>query len=106
MFVLVVAIACLTIAVMSFFPALSDLVMTGPASHTDVAAGIVFGLVGLIAARTYRRYSRGARYLRNHSGEGLGQHLEPQVAPVPGWSAVGPAVMVPVSAAKAPAAEH
>ncbi|MET7997722.1 hypothetical protein ABZU76_43245 [Amycolatopsis sp. NPDC005232] len=105
-FVLVVAIACLTIAVMSFFPALPDLVLTGPASHTNVAGGIVFGLVGLIAARTYRRFRRGLRYLRNHSGEGLGQHLEPQVAPVPGWSALGPAVMMPVSPAKTPAAEH
>ncbi|MEU4672904.1 hypothetical protein AB0F91_34300 [Amycolatopsis sp. NPDC023774] len=103
-FVLVVAIAGLTIAVMAFFPALPDLAFSGPPSHPGIAGGIVFGLVGLIAARTCRRYRRGVRLRRNHSGEGLAQHLSPQVALVPG--ALSPAVMMPVSPATVPAAQQ
>lgn len=79
-FVLVVAIACLTIAVISFFPTLPNLIFTDASSHTNILGGIFFGVVGLIAAHTYRRYRRGLRYLQNHSGVPVGQHLAPQFA--------------------------
>ncbi|MFI5615292.1 hypothetical protein [Amycolatopsis sp. NPDC051903] len=83
-FVLVVAIVCLAIAVLSFFPDLTNVVFTGSSSHTNVAGGIVFGLIGLVAAHKYRRYRRGLRSLQNQSGEAVGQHLAAR------WAAVTP----------------
>jgi hypothetical protein len=91
--VLVVAVACLTMAVLSVGgllpPVAHAFAMHGLGDRLMIAigGGGVWGAVGFIAARRYRRYSAGNRYLLAHPWGDRVPVINPAVPPAPSWLA-------------------